>query len=122
MIAALLLAAAAAAPVRLTIVPWASPPLPTATHAAATLRLTVSGRPGQRVRLRATGVAPGWLAAFCTSRLCSPESVDVALPASGRAIYEFELIRQEPSAPARSGARIAGDDGSAVEVGPIASR
>lgn len=118
---ALLLAAAVAAPVHLTIAPWTTPPLPTATHAALTLRLTVSGRPAQRVRLRATGVANGWLAAFCTSRLCSPQSVDVMLPSSGHATYEFELIRQDPNGPHRSGAHIAGDDGSSVDVAPVSS-
>jgi len=115
---AILLAAALSAPVHLTIAAWTAPPLPTATQAAVKRELTVSGRAGQSVRLRATGVAHGWLAAFCTSRVCSPESVDVTLPASGRTSYEFELIRQDPSAPNRSGARIAGDDGSSVDVAP----
>ena len=121
MIRALLLAAAVAVPVHLTIAPWTAPRLATVTQTAATFALTVAGRPGTRVRLRATGVASGWIAAFCTPRLCSPERVDVTLPASGRATYEFELIRQDPSAPKRSGARIAGDDGSAVDVAPVSS-
>lgn len=119
---ALLFAASVAAPVHLTIAPWTAPPLPTATRAAATLQLTVSGRPAQGVRLHADGVANGWLAAFCTSRLCSPLGVDVTLPSSGRAIYEFELIRQDPNGPRRSGAHIAGDDGSSVDVAPVSAR
>lgn len=116
-----MLAAALAAPVQLAIAPWSAPRLPTVTQAAATLKLTVAGRPGTSVRLRVSGVARGWLAAFCTSRFCSPERVDVTLPPSGRASYAFELIRQEPDAPKRSGARIVGDDGSAVEVAPVSS-
>lgn len=122
MMRAVLLAAAVAAPVHLTIAPWTASPLPTVTQAAAKFALSVAGQSGQRVRLRATGVAPGWLATFCTARLCSPEFVDVTLPASGRTTYEFELIRQEPKAPARSGARILGDDGSEVRVAPVSAR
>lgn len=119
---AVLLAAILAAPVHLTVASWTASPLPTATQAAAKFALTVTGRPGTRVRLRASGVARGWLAAFCTARLCSPEFVDVTLPPTGRTVYEFELIRQDPSAPKRSGAHIIGDDGSAVEVAPVSSR
>ena len=116
---AFVLAAALAAPVHLTVAPWAAPPLPAASQSAAKLALTIAGRPGAKLRLRATGVAHGWLAAFCTGRVCSPESVDVTLPPSGRTIYEFELIRQTSDAPARSGAHIVGDDGSALDVPPL---
>jgi hypothetical protein len=115
---AMLLAAvlAASAPVRLAVVPWSGSSLPTVTRTAATFRLTVTGRPGARVTLSATGLARGWLAAFCTPKLCSPERIDLTLPPLGRADYQFELIREDPAAPHRSGARIEGDDGSAVDV------
>lgn len=115
---AALLAASSPAPVRLAIAPWTGSRLPTVTRTAATFRLTVTGPPGARVTLSATGLAAGWLAAFCTPKLCSPERIDVTLPSSGRTDYQFELIREDPSAPKRSGARIAGDDGSAVDVPP----
>ena len=38
---------------------------------------TCSGRPNASVRLQASGVANGWLAAFCTPSFCSPKRVDV---------------------------------------------
>ena len=71
--------------------------------------------------MQATEVADGWLGAFCTPNVCAPGRVDVELPKSGQAVYQFELIREGDSAPGTSGARIVGDDGSSVDV-PIATR
>lgn len=122
MIAALVIAVTVAAtPARLQIQPWSGSDLPTATQSAARYRLTVTGKPNAHVRLEATGVADGWLGAFCTPKVCAPGRVDVDLPKSGRAVYQFELIREGDSAPAKSGARIVGDDGSFVDV-PAATR
>lgn len=122
MIAALLVAAAvAAASAHLEIQPWNGKNLPTATQSAARYRLVVTGHPNAHLRLEATGVAEGWLGAFCTPDVCAPGHVDVDLPKSGRAVYQFELIREGDSAPAKSGARIVGDDGSFVDV-PVATR
>lgn len=123
MIAALVLASAvaAAAPAHLEIQPWNGKDLPTASQAAAKYRLIVTGKPNAHVRLEATGIADGWLGAFCTPNVCAPGRVDVDLPKSGHAVYQFELIREGDRAPAKSGAHIVGDDGSSVEV-PIATR
>jgi hypothetical protein len=122
MIAALVLASAvAAAPAHLEIQPWYGKNLPTASQAAAKYRLIVTGKPNAHVRLEATGVADGWLGAFCTPRVCAPGHVDVDLPESGQAVYQFELIRESDSAPAKSGAHIEGNDGSSVDV-PEATR
>ena len=122
MIAALLIAATVAAtPARLDIAPWSGTDLPTATKSAARYRLVVSGKPSAHLRLEATQVADGWLGAFCTPKVCAPGRVDVDLPKSGQAVYQFELIREGDSAPSHSGARIVGDDGSFVDV-PVATR
>src|SRR5579863_6845297 len=122
MIAALVLAGVlAAAPAHLEIQPWNGKDLPTASQAAAKYRLIVTGKPNARMRLAATGVADGWLGAFCTPKVCAPGHVDVELPKSGRAVYQFELIREGDSAPSKSGAHIVGDDGSSVDV-PEATR
>jgi len=121
-IAALLLAATVAgSPAHLEIQPWSGKDLPTSTQSAARYRLTVTGKPNAHLRLEATAVADGWLGAFCTENVCAPGRVDVDLPKSGRAVYQFELIREGDSAPSKSGARIVGDDGSSVDV-PIAKR
>ncbi|MBV8375345.1 MAG: hypothetical protein JO302_07515 [Candidatus Eremiobacteraeota bacterium] len=122
MFSALGLTMALAVPVtRLEIQPWTGRDLVTTTTSAAKFRLIVTGKPGAHVRLQATGVADGWLGAFCTPTVCSPQSVDADLPSSGTAVLQFELIREEDSAPNRSGARITGDDGAFVDV-PAVSR
>lgn len=122
MIAAFVLASAvAAAPAHLEIQPWNGKDLPTASQAAAKYRLIVTGKPNAHVRLEATGVADGWLGAFCTPSVCAPGHVDVDLPKSGQSVYQFELIREGDSAPAKSGAHIVGNDGSSVDV-PEATR
>jgi hypothetical protein len=91
------------------------------SNTAAKYRLEVSGKPNATVSLRALGVAQGWLAAFCTPKLCSPQRVDVQLPHSGQAIVQFELIREAENAPKESGATIADNNGVSVQV-PAAYR
>ncbi len=106
---------------RLTIQPWTGSDYQVTTAAAAKYRLEVSGRPNASVHLRALRVASGWLAAFCTTRLCSPQRIDVDLPRSGQTVVQFELIRESDDAPKQSGATIADDDGTTVMV-PAAYR
>jgi len=96
--------------------PWTGRDLPTSTPAAARYRLTVSGAPGTTVRLQATHVADGWIGAFCDMRVCSPGRVTETIPASGRAVVQFELIREADGAPRRSGATITASDGSSVVI------
>ena len=105
----------------LSVEPWTGDDFQTTTSAAAKYRLEVSGRPKSTLHLRAQDVAPGWLAAFCTPKLCSPQQVDVALPPSGDAVFQFELIRESDDAPRQSGATIVGSDGASVSV-PAAFR
>lgn len=105
----------------LTLTPWSGSDLPTATQAAAKYKLTISGAPGKTVRLSATGVEAGWIAAFCDTRVCSPTRVVETIPKSGRVVVQFELIRETDDAPHSSGAVIRSDDGHAIEV-PRASR
>lgn len=112
---AMLLALAQAA-THLAIEPWTGSDFQVTTGAAAKYRLEVSGKPNDTIHLRARGVATGWLAAFCTPKLCSPQQVDVALPHSGTAVFQFELIREAVGAPKRSGATITGSGGASVSV------
>jgi hypothetical protein len=123
MLATLMLVAAVSAPAtRLEVEPWMGTNLATTTSAAVKYRLRVIGAPNATVRLGASRVANGWLAAFCTPTVCSPMRVDTTLPASGEATYQFELIREDPSAAKTSGARITSDDGGAVTIPPAAPR
>jgi hypothetical protein len=112
---AMLLALAQSA-THLSIQPWTGNDFQVTSDTAAKYRLEVTGRPNAEFRLRAADVASGWLAAFCTPRLCSPQRVDVKLPASGDAVFQFELIRESDNAPKRSGATITDDDGASVTV------
>jgi hypothetical protein len=105
----------------LTIQPWTGSDFQVTTDTAAKYRLEVMGRPNATLHLRAVDVASGWLAAFCTPRLCSPQRIDVRLPASGDAVFQFELIRESENGPKRSGATITDDDGASVSV-PAAYR
>jgi hypothetical protein len=100
----------------LTIQPWTGNDFQVTSEIAAKYRLEVTGSPNATLRLRAVGVSTGWLAAFCTPRLCSPQRVDFRLPASGNAVFQFELIRESDSAPKHSGATITDDDGASVTV------
>jgi hypothetical protein len=118
MLATLLLVAAVSAPTHLVLEPWTGSNLPTVTTTAQKYRLRVVGAPNAALVLHADGLAKGWLAAFCTPRVCAPMHVDVTLPKTGEAVYQFELIREENSGPARSGARITSSDGASVSVSP----
>jgi hypothetical protein len=101
---------------RLSVAPWTGNDFQTTSSQAAKYRLEVDGKPGAPISLRASGVADGWLAAFCTAKYCSPQRLDAALPPSGVAVYQFELIRESAGAPEESGATIAGTDGATVKV------
>jgi hypothetical protein len=99
----------------LSVAPWTGPALPAAAVATASYRLEMTGTPKSVVHLRTSGVAEGWIAAFCTSKYCSPNALDVTLPASGRALLQFELIRESDTAPKASGVTIS-SEGASVAV------
>jgi hypothetical protein len=101
----------------LTIQPWTGKDLTLTTSAAAKYRLVVQGKPNATLQLEAKEVADGWLAAFCTPSVCAPQRVSVTIPASGQAVYQFELIREADTAAATSGATITGGNAS-VKVPP----
>lgn len=103
------------------LLPWTGTDLPTATQAAAKYRLTISGKPGATVHLNTSGVAKGWIAAFCDTRVCSPTQLTEIIPKSGSVVVQFELIREIDDAPHKSGAIISSSDGSRLVV-PQASR
>ncbi len=102
--------------VALALAPWTGRDLPNSTQAQAKYRLTVSAAPNSNVHLSTKNVAKGWIAAFCNGRVCSPNEVNQAIPASGKVVVEFSLIREEDNAPKKSGATILSDDGASVVV------
>jgi hypothetical protein len=100
----------------LLLQPWHGKDLPTASTAAAKYRLTIRDAAGTTIHLRTANVARGWIAAFCDSRVCSPGRVTETLPASGKIVLQFELIREDDGAPRTSGATILSDDGKPVRI------
>jgi hypothetical protein len=100
----------------LLLSPWKGADLPTATKSAVKYQLTIKDVPGTAVHLRVAHVADGWIAAFCDNRVCSPGQVHETLPSSGKVTLQFELIREEDSAPRSSGAVIESGAGQAVKV------
>ena len=122
MLAIILASLVAASPsTHLTIQPWNGKDLLTTTTSAAKYRLHVTGKPKATIHLEASQVADGWIAAFCTPTVCAPTRVDVKLPSSGQAEFQFELIRELDTAVDHSGAVITTDDGATVSA-PQATR
>ena len=117
----MMLALSQTAATHLSVQPWTGSELQTSSAAAAKYRLKVTGTPDSVVHLQASGVANGWLAAFCTPKLCSPQRIEVAIPSSGESVLQFELIRESDTAPKRSGATISENGGASVSV-PAAYR
>ena len=67
-------------------------------------RLIVAGASGKNVALRAAGVPKGWVASFCSDRVCAPFRVSVAIPESGVKVIEFQLV--PPTAKAAPGKKV----------------
>src|SRR5271167_554982 len=99
MTALALIVALAQPALHLSIAPWTGSDFQTTSNGAAKYRLEVTGKPNASVRLQAQDVARGWLAAFCTPRLCSPQRIEMQLSKSGNAVVQFELIRETNDAP-----------------------
>lgn len=100
----------------LLLAPWKGRDLPTASAAAVKYELTIKNTPGTSVELHANRVADGWIAAFCDTRVCSPERVRVTVPATGSVTLQFELIREDAHAAKTTGAVITTDDGASAVI------
>jgi hypothetical protein len=81
-----------------SIVPWKGPEAPGSIPDTIKYRLAVRGVAGRSVALRASGVPKGWVASFCSDRVCAPFRVRIALPASGVKVVEFQLVPPVPKA------------------------
>lgn len=80
--------------------PWKGPSLPAAPtgNYETSWAMTVHGAPHARVQLLADVAPKGWIAAFCTRRLCAPFHTVATLDGKGIAHYQFSLIRAGPKA------------------------
>ena len=83
----------------LALTPYAGPQArASAASASVKFSVIIRGKAGQVVRLRAVGIPAGYIASFCTKRVCAPFRVALALPASGRESIELALIENVPGA------------------------
>ncbi|MFY9781122.1 MAG: redoxin domain-containing protein [Candidatus Baltobacteraceae bacterium] len=94
----------------LSLAPWTGADLPGSIPNTLKYRLVVAGTAGNKVALHAAGVPKGWIASFCSDRLCAPFKTSVAIPPSGVKVIEFQLV--PPGARADPGkVRVIGNDG-----------
>ncbi len=75
-----------------SLAPWTGPPLPGSVPDTLRYRLAVVGKAAKEVDLKAADVPKGWIATFCTERVCTPGRVRISLPASRVGIIELQLV------------------------------
>jgi peroxiredoxin len=75
-----------------SLAPWTGAELPGSIPNTLKYRLVVAGVVGKSVTLQAAGVPRGWIASFCSDRVCAPFKTSVAIPQSGVKIIEFQLV------------------------------
>ena len=100
----------------LSLVPWTGKVSPIANPEARQYRLTVHGAPNATVNLQAKGLARGWIASFCTDRICSPFQVTMPLSSAGDGTIEFQVIRDDDSAPRKTHVVVRSDDGAIASL------
>lgn len=95
-----------------SMAPWTGPDLPGSVKSTLKYRLVVAGKPDSVVHLRATDLAKGWIASFCSDKVCAPMQLVLTMPASGVKIIEFQLIPNEANAPKHTNASVHATGGS----------
>jgi hypothetical protein len=78
-------------------------------------RLHLYDRPGSKIVLRASPV-PGVIEAFCTSKICSRSHVELTVPASGVAVFDFHVYKIDATAPLHPHIEVTSSDGARVVV------
>jgi hypothetical protein len=61
------------------------------------------------VNLSASGLPEGWVASFCTQKLCSPFHYTLQLDNRGIGVIEFQAIRIDDSAPKHVHVQVSAD-------------
>ncbi|MDQ6826724.1 MAG: redoxin domain-containing protein [Candidatus Eremiobacteraeota bacterium] len=95
-----------------SLAPWTGADLPGSVASTIKYRLVVAGNPKRSVTLRATDLSKGWIASFCSDRVCAPLRTAVVIPASGVKIVEFQLIKNDPRASKRTRVNVEASDGN----------
>jgi peroxiredoxin len=76
----------------LSLAPWTGPDLPGSIASTIKYRLVLTGAPGSKLDLAASGLPKHWIGSFCTDRVCAPFRVSVVVPADGVKIVEFQVV------------------------------
>jgi thiol-disulfide isomerase/thioredoxin len=84
-----------------SLAPWTGPELPGSIPNTIKYRLVVAGPAGKSLDLHAMDVPKGWVASFCSDKVCSPFKVAVVVPPAGVKVIEFQLV--PPDAKAKIG-------------------
>lgn len=82
----------------LALSPYSGPPINGSISDSAKFSVAIRGNAGQVVVVRAVDLPKGYIASFCTARVCAPFRVTFALPKSGRERIELQLIENEAGA------------------------
>jgi hypothetical protein len=102
--------------ITLLLGPWRGPSLPTASADAVKYKLAVRGPAERAVHLRAEGLPKGWIASFCTEKICSPFSYTLNLNDRGQGDVEFQAIRTDDAAPAHARVTITADGSTSRQL------
>jgi thiol-disulfide isomerase/thioredoxin len=105
-----------------SLAPWTGADLPGSVPSTIKYRLAVAGNAGASVNLSTEGLPKGWVASFCTDRLCAPFKVGITLPASGVKVIEFQLIPDSPGAAEPRVTVLANDGTSSSSASTLALR
>jgi hypothetical protein len=100
----------------LALTSYAGPPLQDRSDGDAAFSVAVRGKAGQTVRLRAVDVPAGYIASFCTRRVCSAFHVSFALPPSGRESIELQLIENVAGTPRPAAVTVAAQGARSVSI------
>ena len=80
----------------ISLAPWTGPDLPGSIPSTIKYRLVATGPIGKPMTLRASGLPKGWVASFCTDRVCAPNRVSFTVPSSGVKVIEFQVVPDGP--------------------------
>jgi peroxiredoxin len=76
----------------LSLAPWTGPDLPGSVASTYKYRLVLTGAPGAKIALTASGLPRRWIGSFCTDRVCAPFRTSVVVPPSGVKVVEFQVV------------------------------
>jgi hypothetical protein len=100
----------------LALAPYRGPAQRGALPGSRSFALSIAAQPGKHLRLRAVDVPAGFVAAFCTSRICAPFAVPLLVPPTGRTTIEMQLVRNDDGATTPRTVTVASDDGARAAI------